>query len=67
MKGYAEDKNGITPKGAVLVTGASSGMGRACALRLDRAGFTVFAGVRKEKDALSLRESGVRPAYTGNY
>ena len=44
---------------AVLVTGASSGMGRACALRLVQEGFTVFAGVRKERDAQALRESGL--------
>ena len=35
---------------AVLVTGASKGFGRAIALRLVRAGFTVFAGVRREAD-----------------
>ena len=47
----------ITPmsKGAVVVTGASSGMGRACALRLSQAGYHVFAGVRKEQDALALK------------
>ncbi|HEX2913319.1 MAG TPA: SDR family oxidoreductase [Chloroflexia bacterium] len=44
--------------GAVLVTGASSGMGKACALRLDRAGYTVFAGVRKERDAEMLKQVG---------
>jgi NAD(P)-dependent dehydrogenase (short-subunit alcohol dehydrogenase family) len=38
----------------VLVTGSSSGIGRACALRLDRAGFGVFAGVRSRDDAESL-------------
>jgi NAD(P)-dependent dehydrogenase (short-subunit alcohol dehydrogenase family) len=37
-----------------LVTGASSGIGRACALRLARSGFRVFAGYRKEADAASL-------------
>jgi NAD(P)-dependent dehydrogenase (short-subunit alcohol dehydrogenase family) len=48
----------MTTRGAVLVTGASSGMGKACALRLAQGGFTVFAGVRKERDAQALRESG---------
>jgi NAD(P)-dependent dehydrogenase (short-subunit alcohol dehydrogenase family) len=43
---------------SVLVTGASTGIGRATALRLDAAGWTVFAGVRKESDAESLREAG---------
>lgn len=42
--------------GAVLVTGASSGMGKACALRLDQEGYTVFAGVRKECDAHMLKQ-----------
>lgn len=41
-------------KGAVLVTGASTGIGRATAVRLERNGFTVFAGVRKKADAESL-------------
>ncbi len=43
--------------GAVLVTGASSGMGKACALRLSQAGYTVFAGVRKERDASLLKQA----------
>ncbi len=34
----------------VLVTGASTGLGRATALRLERAGFRVLAGVRREAD-----------------
>ena len=33
--------------GAVVVTGASTGIGRAIALLLDAAGYRVFAGVRK--------------------
>jgi len=33
-------------------------MGKACALRLSQAGFTVFAGVRKERDAQMLRQEG---------
>jgi NAD(P)-dependent dehydrogenase (short-subunit alcohol dehydrogenase family) len=40
---------------SVLVTGASTGIGRATALRLDRSGWRVFAGVRKPEDAESLR------------
>ncbi len=42
---------------SVLVTGASTGIGRSTALRLDRSGWRVFAGVRKEGDAASLREA----------
>jgi NAD(P)-dependent dehydrogenase (short-subunit alcohol dehydrogenase family) len=38
-------------RGAVLVSGCSSGIGRACAVRLSRAGFRVFAGVRDVSDA----------------
>lgn len=47
-----------TSSGAVLVTGASSGMGKACALRLSQAGYTVFAGVRKERDVQMLKQEG---------
>jgi NAD(P)-dependent dehydrogenase (short-subunit alcohol dehydrogenase family) len=40
--------------GAVVVTGASTGIGRATALFLDQKGYRVFAGVRKQADAKSL-------------
>jgi NAD(P)-dependent dehydrogenase (short-subunit alcohol dehydrogenase family) len=39
----------------VLVTGSSTGIGRACVLHLARRGWTVFAGVRKAADAETLR------------
>jgi len=39
------------------VTGASSGIGRACALHLDGLGHRVFAGVRTEAAAESLRRA----------
>jgi NAD(P)-dependent dehydrogenase (short-subunit alcohol dehydrogenase family) len=42
-------------RGAVVITGASSGIGRACALHLDSLGFDVFAGVRKPSDAEQLQ------------
>ena len=40
----------------VLITGASTGIGRACALELSGRDFQVFAGVRKDTDGLSLRD-----------
>ena len=42
---------------AVVVTGASTGIGRACALHLDRIGYQVFAGIRKTSDAEEIRQS----------
>jgi NAD(P)-dependent dehydrogenase (short-subunit alcohol dehydrogenase family) len=43
---------------AVVVTGASSGIGRACALHLDSLGFDVLAGVRRRVDGDALRLEG---------
>lgn len=42
---------------AVVITGASTGIGAASALHLDRLGFTVFAGVRKSEDGEALTRS----------
>ncbi len=49
------DTNQATPTGAVIVTGASSGIGEACALYLDKLGFRVFAGVRQQADGEALK------------
>lgn len=46
---------------SVVVTGASSGIGRASALRLARAGWRVYGGVRTAGDADELRELGIAP------
>jgi NAD(P)-dependent dehydrogenase (short-subunit alcohol dehydrogenase family) len=42
-------------RGTVVVTGASSGIGEACTLHLERLGFQVFAGVRNAADGERLR------------
>jgi len=43
---------------AVVITGCSTGIGRATARLLDEKGYRVFPGVRKESDAQSLRDEG---------
>lgn len=43
-------------KRAVLITGASTGIGRASALLLDRSGYVVFAGVRNMEVGQQLRD-----------
>ncbi|WP_432125499.1 SDR family oxidoreductase [Streptomyces sp. bgisy082] len=40
---------------AVLITGASSGLGEACALHMSRVGFHALAGVRRPEDGERLR------------
>ena len=54
-----ESRQPTGPDG-VIVTGASTGIGAACALHLDRLGFRVFAAVRKPEDgeALACRAGG---------
>jgi NAD(P)-dependent dehydrogenase (short-subunit alcohol dehydrogenase family) len=45
-------------KGSVLITGASSGIGEACTLFLDKAGYQVFAAVRQKDDCERLKKIG---------
>ena len=47
----------MTQNQIVLLTGASTGIGRATALHLDSLGYTVFAGVRREQDGTELSQS----------
>ncbi len=46
---------GTSTAPSVLITGTSTGIGRATTLYLARRGFRVFAGVRKNEDGASLR------------
>ena len=43
-------------QGSIVITGASSGIGEACALHFDKKGFRVFAGVRNPTDGDALRQ-----------
>jgi NAD(P)-dependent dehydrogenase (short-subunit alcohol dehydrogenase family) len=43
---------------SVVISGASTGIGKASAMRLDRLGFRVFAGVRNADDEGVVRRSG---------
>ncbi|MGQ4377819.1 SDR family NAD(P)-dependent oxidoreductase [Streptomyces sp. SAS_267] len=53
--------SGPTPPAgrAVLITGASSGLGEACALHMSRVGFHTLAGVRRPEDGERLRGAAV--------
>ncbi len=48
---------------SIIVTGASTGIGYATAMRLAQSGFVVFAGVRKEADRerMSVVHENIRP------
>ncbi len=52
-------KKQTSPSKTILITGASTGFGRATALHLLRAEWCVFATVRKEDDRDSLRRAAI--------
>jgi NAD(P)-dependent dehydrogenase (short-subunit alcohol dehydrogenase family) len=52
-------------RGHVLITGASTGIGRSTALYLASLGFKVFAGVRRETDGQSLEKEAAASATNG--
>lgn len=52
----AAHAQGATPQRAVLVTGASSGIGRRITERLASSGFFVYAGARSQKDIDDLNK-----------
>ncbi len=45
----------MAPPQSIVITGASTGIGKACAQHFDQLGYRVFAGVRKAADGEALR------------
>jgi NAD(P)-dependent dehydrogenase (short-subunit alcohol dehydrogenase family) len=52
----------MSPK-SILITGCSSGIGRCCAIALQRRGYSVFATARKESDIRLLQGEGLTALY----
>ena len=48
--------NRVPTPGAIVITGASRGIGEACALHLDKLGARIFAGVRRATDGETLKQ-----------
>jgi short-subunit dehydrogenase len=46
----------MKPNNAIVITGTSTGIGKACALYLDELGYKVYAGVRKQADGDNLKK-----------
>lgn len=49
----------MSARGAVVITGASTGIGEATAIKLAMSGFRVFAGVRKDADGDRLKSESL--------
>ena len=58
--GSRDSFSDVDPRDAIVVTGASSGIGKHAALSLVKEGYTVFAGIRKVEDGEALVRSARR-------
>jgi len=55
----------VHKNGAIVITGTSTGIGHDVAIALDKMGYTVYAGVRKQSDIQALQsEAGVSSRFT---
>ncbi|MGR6686349.1 oxidoreductase [Furfurilactobacillus rossiae] len=52
-------ENFIMTKSVALITGASSGMGKAAAIQFNNAGYTVYAGARHTEPMAELEQQGI--------
>ncbi len=57
---YAPSRMATAPSKAVLITGCSSGIGRATAVRLAKKGWTVYASARRPESIADLSEAGCK-------
>src|SRR5690606_30523767 len=58
-----EVKRNITMKKVVLITGASSGMGKETAIRLSKQGYMVYAVARRIDKMRELKTLGIKTAF----
>jgi len=54
---------GMKQQKTVLITGASSGMGRAAVLYLSSQGYIIYAGTRTPEKLFSVQSENIRPIY----
>ena len=54
-KGFKKNRKMVNNK-AIVITGTSTGIGKACALYLDKMGYIVYAGVRNQADGDNLKK-----------
>lgn len=67
LNNFLSQEHKVHNTGIVVISGASSGIGKHAALELANSGYTVYAGVRSQKDAQNIREEGQSLKAEGTY